>query len=72
MLNHFVKWHISTFTFWPRSVHSLYSMMLVFNSSVMKVTMTERSLSLNHMAGKVMGGGRRLEDEETKCVIILH
>ena len=37
----------------------------------MKVTMTDRSLSLNHiMAGKVMGGG--LGDEETKCAILLH
>ena len=37
--------------------------------------MTERSLSLTHMTGKVMGGGggvEALEDEETKCVIIFH
>ena len=46
---------MSTFTFWTRSIHSLFSMILVFKSYVMKVTMTERSLSLNHMAGKVMG-----------------
>ena len=44
-------------TFWARSIHSLHSVILVFKSSVMKVTMIESSLPQSHGWESQGGGG---------------